>query len=399
VEPHGSPHWLRDGSFLWFSERTGWKHLYRVNVDGAVQPVTRGEWEARTLLAVDEPRGLLYFAGTERSVTGGDVYRVRLDGSEQRRLTERRGTHTAVFNPAASLFLDTWSDVRTPPEVRLHDAEGREVRKVHAGPPPALAEYRMGTVEFVQVRARDGFAMEAMLIKPAGFDGSRRYPVLQSTYAGPHAQRVKDAWCDSCLFQHLVAERGVVVFVLDNRTASGKGAVSAWPAYRQLGVTEMADIEDGVAWLKRQPWVDGSRIGIEGWSYGGFMASYALTHSRSFRMGIAGAPVTDWRLYDSVYTERFMDTPARNAEGYQRTSVREAAAALHGDLLLVHGLADDNVHPQNTHQLAFALQQAGRPFRLLTYARQRHAFRDRRLIHHLRTAMMEFIEETLLRAE
>jgi dipeptidyl-peptidase-4 len=242
--------------------------------------------------------------------------------------------------------------------------------------------------------------MEAMLIKPPGFDPRRRYPVLQSTYGGPHAPRVKNAWGEiSHLFLQLIAQKGVLVWVCDNRSASGKGAVSAWAAYKRLGVTELADIEDGVAWLRRQPFVDPARIGIEGWSYGGFMVSYALTHSTSFAMGIAGGPVTDWRLYDSVYTERFMGMPSRNERGYADTAPRRAASALHGRLLLVHGAIDDNVHPQNTLQFAHELQKAGKPFRMMLYPKSRHGVTDLAQLRHLRGLMLDFIEETLLGRE
>jgi dipeptidyl-peptidase-4 len=184
--------------------------------------------------------------------------------------------------------------------------------------------------------------------------------------------------------------------VCDNRTASGKGAESVWPAWQRLGELELQDVEDGLGWLKRQPWVDAGRIGIYGWSYGGFLTAYALTHSGSFAMGIAGAPVTDWHLYDSIYTERMMRTPQNNPEGYRRSSPRLNAADLHGQLLLMHGAVDDNVHPQNSLQFAYELQQAGKPFRMMMYPRSRHAVSDPRLVKHMRATMLAFIEETLL---
>ena len=398
VESHGSPVWLKDGTFLWLSERDGWKHVYRLDAQGnVVRRLTSGEWEARTLHGVDERGGWAYFSGTERSPIGGDVYRVRLDGSRLTRLSAREGTHVAAFPASMTRYADIWSDLWTPPQVRLHAADGTEALVIDASPVAALAEYRLQRPELVQVPTRDGFVMEAMLIKPPGFDPSRRYPVLQSTYAGPHAQRVRNAWGEtSHLFLQLIAQKGVLVWVCDNRSASGKGAVSAWSAWKRLGVTELADIEDGLAWLRRQPFVDPARIGIEGWSYGGFMTSYALTHSTSFAMGIAGGPVTDWRLYDSVYTERFMGTPANNAAGYAETAPQQAAASLHGRLLLVHGAIDDNVHPQNTARFAHALQKAGKPFRMMIYPKQRHGVVDPAQLRHLRGLMLDFIEETLL---
>jgi dipeptidyl-peptidase-4 len=266
---------------------------------------------------------------------------------------------------------------------------------VDAGPGEALRGYRLATPEFVQAATRDGFVMEALLFKPLDFDPRRKYPVYQFTYGGPQAPRAVDKWDREQLFHQLLVQRGVVVWICDNRTASGKGAVSAWPAYQRLGEQELLDIEDGLAWLKRQPWVDAGRIGLHGRSYGGFMTSYALTHSASFRMGIAGSSVTDWRDYDSIYTERYMRKPENNPEGYRRTAPRFAADRLHGALLLFHGLADDNVHPQNTTQLADELQRANRPFRLMTYARSKHRIDDAHLVRHLRATMLAFVEETL----
>src|SRR4030095_8127011 len=240
---------------------------------------------------------------------------------------------------------------------------------------PALREYRLPAWEFFQVRTRDGYPMEAALIKPPGFDPAKKYPVYQHTYGGPHAPQVRNGWYGTnSLFLQLVAERGVVVFVCDNRSASGKGLVSASTSYKRMGPSELRDVEDGVTWLKSQPWVDPTRIGIGGWSYGGFMTAYALTHSHSFAMGIAGAPVVDWHNYDSIYTERVMLTPEHNPDGYKDTSVLRAAKDLHGELLLLHGTIHANVHPQNTHQLAFELQKAGKPFRMMTYVKNRHTF-------------------------
>ena len=397
VDVHGAPTWLEDGTFLWLSERSGWKHLYHYAADGTVMAqVTDGEWELRTLHGIDEETGWVYFSGTERSPIGADVYRIRLDGSRLTRLSAVEGTHRASFNPGFTRYLDTWSDISTPPQVRVHGADGTEIRIVAENRVTALADYRLSTPEFLQVQARDGFVMEAMMITPPDFDPSRRYPVFQHTYAGPHSQQVRNAWGGSAtLFYQLLAQHGVIVWVMDNRTASGKGAVSTWPVYQRFGELELRDIEDGVAWLTQQPYVDGARIGIEGWSYGGFMTSYALTHSDSFVMGISGGTVSDWRNYDTIYTERFMRTPQNNPDGYRRSSPRFSAADLHGALLLLHGTMDDNVHLQNTLQFVYELQKAGKQFELMLYPRSRHGIGDPELNTHLRHAMLDFILEHL----
>jgi len=391
------PLWLTDGSFLWLSERTGWKHVFHFSKDGAlIKQVTDGRWEVRALHGVDRDNTWVYFSGTERSPIGGDVYRIRLDGSGLRRLSERDGTHAARFNRALTLYIDRWSDAATPPKEALHRNDGSELRVIDDNAVPALADYRLAKPEFLQVKTRDGFAMEAMLIKPPDFDPSRKYPVYQFTYGGPHAPMVKNAWGgDQYMYHQLLAQKGIVVWICDNRTASGKGAESTWPVYKHFGELELRDIEDGLAWLKQQRWVDASRIGIHGWSFGGFMTSYALTHSTTFTMGISGGTVSDWRNYDTVYTERYMGLPQDNPDGYRNSSPRWSARDLHGDLLLIHGAVDDNVHPANTLQFAYELQQAGKPFRLMLYPKSRHAVSDPLLVKHLREMMLDYTLEHL----
>ena len=392
VNVNGPPIWLADGSFLWLSERSGWKHLRHHRADGALErQVTAGEWEVREVHGVDERAGWIYWSGTERSPVGSDVYRVRLDGSDLTRLSERPGTHRAVFNPGLTRYIDTWSALAVPPQVRVHAADGAEQRVIDANEARVLREYRLSTPELLQAPSRDGFVMEALMIKPPDFDPARRYPVYQHVYGGPHTQRVRDRWSGSTyLFWQLLAQRGFIVWVLDNRTASGKGAVSAWPVYKRFGASELRDLEDGLDWLAARPYVDPARIGMEGWSYGGFLVAYALTHSDRYAMGIAGGPVTDWRDYDTIYTERYLLTPQNNPEGYRLSAPRHAAADLAGALLLVHGTMDENVHMQNTLQFAYALQQAGKPFEMMLYPRSRHRLGGPDLERHRHETMLAF---------
>jgi dipeptidyl-peptidase-4 len=306
------------------------------------------------------------------------------------------GLHRVDVSPAHNYFIDFWSDLNTPSQVRLYDAAGKLVRVISENKVDALKQYKLGAAELLQVKTRDGFVMEAMMIKPPDFDARKKYPVMSFTYSGPHAPQVRNGWgSQTYMFHQLLAQKGFIIWVCDNRTASGKGLESTWPVYKNFGELELRDLEDGLAWLKSQPYVDGSRIGMWGWSYGGFMTSYALTHSQSFKIGIAGGTVADWRDYDSIYTERYMQTPQNNPEGYKKSSPTNAAKNLHGKLLLIHGSIDDNVHMQNTMQFVYELQKAGKQFQLMLYPKSRHGVTDPLLLKHMRQMMLDFIMENL----
>jgi len=393
VEVIDNPTWLKDGSFLWQSARNGWTHLYHYAQDGKLlHQVTDGKWEARSIEAVDEDKGLVYFSGTEHSHIAPQAYRVKLDGSGLTRLTSGEGSHAVTMSPAANLFIDKWSDVNTPTQTRLYDADGKLVRVVAENKVEVLKQYKLGATELLQVKTRDGFGMEAMMIKPPDFDPKKKYPVLEFTYSGPHAPQVRNGWGGAPYMWHqMMAQKGYIIWILDNRTASGKGAESEWNVYKNFGELELRDLEDGISWLKSQSYVDGSRIGIWGWSYGGFMTSYALTHSQSFKMGISGGTVSDWRNYDSIYTERYMQTPQNNLEGYKKSSPVTSAKDLHGKLLLIHGAIDDNVHVQNTVQFVYELQKAGKQVQLMLYPKSRHGVTDPLLVKHLRQMMTDYV--------
>ena len=220
--------------------------------------------------------------------------------------------------------------------------------------------------------------------------------MLIYTYAGPHAPQVRNGWGGSRQMWHqMLAQKGYIIWVCDNRSASGKGLESTWTMYKSFGPTELNDIEDGIAYLKSLNFVDGNRIGIWGWSFGGFMTSYALTHSRSFKMGIAGGSVTDYALYDSIYTERYMQTPQLNPAGYDRTNILKAAKDLNGRLLLIHGVMDDNVHMQNTTKFVYELQKAGKQFDLMLYPNQRHGVNNPPQVHHMYSMMTDYILKNL----
>jgi len=385
--------WLKDGSFLWLSDRNGWTHLYHYAVDGRlIKQVTNGDWDVGSVDGIDEGKGTIYFSATEHSYIANHEYAIKLDGSGMTRVTMTEGNHRASFNSSGSHFIDSRNDVNTPTQVGLYDATGKPVRVIDENKVDALRQYKLGKVEFMNVKTRDGFTMEAMMIKPPDFDPSKKYPVLSYTYSGPQAPQVRDAWGGPTFIWHqMLAQKGYIIWVCDNRTASNKGVRSAWPLYKNFGELELRDLEDGYAWLKSQPYVDGSRIGIWGWSYGGFMTSYALTHSQTFKIGIAGGTVSDWRNYDTIYTERYMDTPQNNPEGYWKSSPVHFAKDLHGKLLLIHGAIDDNVHMANSVQFLYELQKAGKQVQFMIYPKSRHGVTDPVLVKHMRQMMTDYI--------
>ncbi|GAB4461630.1 MAG: S9 family peptidase [Armatimonadaceae bacterium] len=402
VEIIDNPHFLKDGSFLWLSERDGRRHIYRYKTDGTlVKRLTEGEWDAKGIRTVNEDEGFIAFTSNEYSPTEDHLYRINLDGSERKRISQERGSHNPTFSPDGRLFLDRHSTYGSLPTLTLCDgATGNPIRLVadNTELESVLSRFQEPKSEFLQVKARDGFVMEAQIIRPANFDPQKKYPVYMSVYGGPGAQTVRNSWRGGVgMFERMLTEKGIIVWKCDNRSASGKGAKSAWACYKQLGVSELADIEDSLTYLKSLPYIDGSRIGISGWSYGGFLTAYALTHSKSFKMGIAGAGVHDWTLYDTIYTERYMDTPQNNPQGYKIASCVEAAKDCAGRLLLLHGMMDDNVHLQNSVQLMYALQKAGKDFDIMFYPSpaSRHGIGDRDLNKHLRQVELEFIQKNL----
>lgn len=397
IENPGDLHFLPDGSFLFFSERTGWKHLYRVTADGLKQtPLTEGEWEVRELLSVDEVEGTAIVTGTRDSKIAENLYRISLNGktTEASRLTKEDGHHAAIASPQGKHFVDTWSNLHQPHTVELKNRYGVRIRVLQEPITVPMEKYRFGKVELRDVPMADGSTTSAIFVLPPGFDPAKKYPVWLKTYGGPHSPNVKDIW-NARLPEHLLANLDIVVIIFDPRSASGYGARSAWLAYKQLGVEETKDLVSLCDWMKTQSWADTSRIGLSGHSYGGYFTAYAMTHCDRISAGISGAPVTDWANYDSIYTERFMSTPQLNPEGYKKSSVIESASALQGRLLVLHGLKDDNVHPENTIQLVHALEQANKQFELMLYPTARHGIYG----PHYNKVLFNFIVETMGRPE
>ena len=398
VEAIDNPVYLEDGSFIWQSERDGFRHLYLIGKDGKmIRQITKGRWEVGEFYGVDEKNGYVYFNGRgEKDWIGNYVYRIKLDGSGMTNLTPTSGSHDASFNPEMTQFLDYWSDVNTPTQMRLYAADGKLVKVLDENKVPALKDYKLGKTEFLKVKARDGFEMEAMMIKPPDFDPSKKYPVFAYTYSGPHAPSVSNSWgYSNTMWHQMLAQKGYIIWICDNRTASGKGVESTWNVYKKFGQTETEDLQDGFNYLKSLPYVDGTRLGMWGWSYGGFMTSYFMTHTDTLKMGIAGGLVGDWALYDSIYTERYMLMPKNNPDGYAKNSVITAAKNLSGNLLIIHGMMDNNVHMQNSVKFIYELQKADKQFQFMPYPTQQHGVSDPLQVKHLYTMMTDFVEKNL----
>ena len=392
----GALHFLRDGSWITRSDRDGWRHIYKISADGKTQSaVTQGPWEVTEILSLDEPAGWVYFLGSKDSHLANNLYRARLDAGQTERLTLEAGSHRVRLSPDHKLFVDVFSHLQSPARAVVRSTDGSWRRVLDANPVRDLKKYRISPVEHLEVPISADYRMPCTMVKPPGFDPDQKYPVWIMTYGGPHFPSVSDSWSGRRMaFDQMLAELGIIAVRCDPRSASGQGPQSAWTAYRQLGVSEARDLELLADWLASQSFVDSQRLGLSGYSYGGFLTAYTLTHSQKFAAGIAGGPVTDWRNYDAFYTERYMNTPQENPEGYAVSSVVGAASKLHGRLLLIHGGMDDNVHLQNTLQLAQELQQADLPFEMMIYPTSRHGIYSR----HYNRVFLDFIRRTMLEA-
>ena len=384
---------LKDGKrFLWGSERDGFHHLYLHSVEGKrLRQLTQGEWEVEGVAGVNESAGEVYFTSTEESPIERHLYSVRLDGKHRRRITSDAGTHAISMSPDCGLYLDTASSLSSPAGRAIFRNDGSRVAVFREPDRTQMDEYEILPTEIHKLKTADGALLYGRLIRPAGFTERKKYPVIVSVYGGPHAQAVHDAW-PGMGWEQVMAHHGFVIWQVDNRGSSGRGHRWESVIFRDMGRQELEDQKEGVRYLASLGFADTSHMGIYGWSYGGYMTLYTLTHAPDlFRAGIAGAPVTHWRNYDSIYTERYMGLPEDNAGAYERSSPIAKAADLAARLLLIHNLEDDNVHFQNTVQMMDALERAGRPFQLMLYPQKAHGVSGS-VRKHLYSTMTEFFE-------
>jgi dipeptidyl-peptidase-4 len=377
-----APDFLSDGRFILSSERTGYRQLYLYDKNGdLIRQLTNGNWVVTDIAGVDQKNGYVYFVSTEASPRERQLYRVTLNGTGLERISTQPGTHDILMAPGGADYLDTYSTINDPPRQDLYTAAGKRIATLSDGRIPELANVRLGPVQFLHLKASDGTMLEAEMIKPPDFSPGKKYPVLFYVYGGPEAQNVRDMWGGQTFLWHeLMADHGYIIFMLDNRGSYNRGHAFETPIYRHFGSVEIQDQLVGVHYLESQPWVDASRIGVWGWSYGGHLTLHLLfREGKIFKTGVAVAPVTDWRQYDTIYTERYMGTPQQNPQGYIDSSPVTYAGQFTGKLLLIHGTGDDNVHFANTTELIQKLIETKRyadHVRLMIFPGRGHPISD-----------------------
>jgi dipeptidyl-peptidase-4 len=412
IEVHDDLRFFADGTrFLWASERSGYKHLYLYGIDGTQQgALTAGDWSVDEVLALDEAGGRVVFAANKDRIEDSQIYTAALapGGGAPQRLSQADGWHAAAFGCSqellfgckVQLYVDTWSDAQTPPQVSVRSAQGQFVAWIEQNrldDQHPYGPYRAQHVaaEFGALPAPDGQALHYRLLKPAGLVAGQRYPVLLSFYGGPTAQVAMNAW-ERNLFDQYLAQHGIGVFTLDNRGTSRRGRAFSDVIYGRLGTVEVADQMAGLHWLAGQAWVDAAHIGCFGWSYGGYLSLMLLARSGGeIAAGVSVAPVTDWRIYDTAYVERYLGMPQANPEGYRDSSVFTWLPGLKSPLLLAHGMADDNVLFTNSTRLMAALQGQGTLFSLMTYPGGKHGLSTPTMQKHVFRTIARFLQEHL----
>ena len=406
IEVNDDFHVLKSGNeFLWGSWRDGYTHLYLYSFDSShplnsqatlERQLTRGSYQVQNLIAVNDAAHTVYFTANKDDDRQSQLYSVQLDGSGLQRISREEGTHLPEFAGDAMHYVDTFSAIMVPPRLSLCSADGScQVFWESA----ALGEYKLIPPQFVDFHAEDGTVLHGLLVMPSNIVGEA--PVVMNPYCGPQAQRVRNIWggTDS-LFDQVLAHEGIAVLHVDNRGTGNRGQKFAAAVRHNFGEIELKDqlaaLDQALAQF---PQLDGSRLGWWGWSYGGYMTLYALTHSDRFRAGVAVAPVTDWHDYDSIYTERYMGLPQQFEESYKKSSPVYQATHLHGSLLIAHGTGDDNVHMQNTMQMTLALVNAGKKFDMALYPRKTHSIIGAETRRHLFNKIKEHFETYLLKAQ
>ena len=390
---------LKDGGFIWTSDKDGYMHIYHIDKKGnQKRQITKGEWDVTRFYGLNPKTGMLYYQSAEVHPTERNIYAISIKGSKKKMLTPAKGMTSGNFSKTFDYFISSYSSAQVPTQVTLRNNAGTVIREINKNERTAkmLEEYNIQDREFFSFKTESGNELNAWMIKPPGFDENKKYPVLMHVYGGPGSQTVENSYDGfNGMWHQMLAQKGYIVVSVDNRGTGARGRDFKKMTYRDLGKIEVIDQTESARYLAALPYVDGERIGIWGWSYGGYMSSNCIFRDEIFKAAIAVAPVTNWKFYDTIYTERYNGLPDDNDAGYEDNSPINYASGLKGKFLLVHGSADDNVHVQNTMRLAEALVQADKDFDLFIYPDKNHGIYGGNTRMHLFRMMTDFILENL----
>ena len=384
--------------FLWTSECDGFNHIYVCDMSGNIKrQITSGNWEVNKIYSVDEEKGIVYFTANKKATRYSDLYSVKLDGTNLQLITNEEGMHVPTLSPDCSYFIDKYSSTRFPISYSLKKITNEKVLDITLADTSCFEKFNMGTTTFQTFTTTDNAQLNSYMITPPDFDKTKKYPVLVYCYGGPGSQEVKDEWGGAFFLWHnMMAQKGYIIFVLDNRGTAGRGKEFKQIGYKSLGEWEVHDEIEGAKYLASLPYVDASRIGIWGWSYGGYTSAMTILNGADyFKAAVSVAPVSDWRFYDAPYTERYMSTPALNQSGYEKSSVLRYTDKLKGKWLIVHGTGDDNVHFQNSVKLVEKLISDGKQFQTMYYPEKTHSITGTTNRLHLFTMITDFILKNL----
>jgi dipeptidyl-peptidase-4 len=392
---------LKDNSFIWTSEKDGYNHIYLYDKTGKLKnQVTKGNWEVTSYYGFDEKTKTVFYQSVEKGSILRDVYKISLDGKKKVKLSSQVGTNGATFSPDFTYFINTYSSSTVPPTYTLNSSkDGKQAQEIvnNTALVDKLKKCDLPSKDFFELTTEKGNKLNAWMIKPKDFDATKKYPVFMYQYSGPGSQEVANNWLDTNdMWFMMLSQQGYIIACVDGRGTGFKGAAFKKCTQLQMGKIEVEDQIDAAKVIGNYAYVDKSRIGIFGWSYGGFMSSNCLFKGADvFKMAIAVAPVTNWRFYDSIYTERYMTTPQENASGYDDNSPINHVSKLKGNFLLIHGTADDNVHVQNSMQMIEALVQANKQFDWAIYPDKNHGIYGGKTRIQLYNKMTNYIKEKL----
>ncbi len=387
-------------NFYIMQERDGYNHIYRYDMTGKlVNQVTKGNWDVVNFQGIDEKTKTIFYTASETTATEKDIYSIKTDGTGKKKVSTEKGTHVPEFSKGMKYYINTFSTANKPSFISIYDSKGKQIRILENNDEliKKMAAFDISNKELFMFKTSEGIELNAWMIKPSNFDATKKYPVFLTFYGGPGSNKVNNSFDGRDFFWHqLLAEKGYIVMCVDNRGTMYRGKAFKHATYKQLGKLEVADQIETAKYLGQLPYVDKTRIGTFGWSYGGYLSSLCITKGADyFKMAIAVAPVTNWRYYDNIYTERFMSLPQENASGYDDNSPINHVSKLKGKYLLIHGSADDNVHYQNTMEMVNALVNANKQFDLFIYPDKNHSIYGGKTRLHLYNKMTDFILNNL----